>query len=138
MNKVVLIFCILLPTIEMSKQRHKRLVFDMIPKYEYEECISQTSDNVDLYQMRPKLENTHIHSHLDLRNLASLSKRSSDKTERKEKEIQKKQILRQKFEMWKLRNYEREQSISNSAIKFKTDSFVITLFLIFLSINQNS
>ena len=133
MNKVLLIFCILFPTIEMSKQRHKRLVFDMIPKYEYEECRAQTSDNVDLYQMRPKLENTHILSHL-----ASLSKRSSDKTERKEKEIQKKQILRQKFEMWKLRNYEREQSISNSAIKFKTDSFMITLFLIFLSINQNS
>ena len=124
----------------MSFNRQKRLVFDMIPKYEDEDEQRSSSVNyLDLNQMKPKLENNQILSYVNLRNFASLSKRSSDKTERKEKEIQKKQILRQKFEMWKLNKYERKPYRSNCAMRFKTDLLVvISLFLIFESMNQNS
>ena len=80
----------------MSFIRQKRLVFDMIPKYEYqdEQRPRSSANNLDLNQMKPKLENNEILSYVDLRNFASLSKRSSDKTERKEKEIQKNGDLR--------------------------------------------
>ena len=137
MNILLWIFCTLLQTMGMSFIRQKRLVFDMIPKYEYqdEQRPRSSAHNLDLNQMKPKLENNEILSYVDLRNFASLSKRSSDKTERKEKEIQKKQILRQKFEMWKLHNYARKPYSSNCATRFKTDLLVIPLFLMFVSIN---